>query len=170
MAKAASKIITMLPSTPQVESVYLDPSNGILAGVNRLPASTPPTGRDPEETPSEPDIKRPHTVLIDQTTLDPTAASRIATTIHESTQGRALMLDAPVSGGLYAFPWVRVSLNLCHAGIVAAESGSLTIMLGSPSLLASSIAIPLLRRMAREGGVVECGGTGSGVGVKVCNK
>lgn len=43
-------------------------------------------------------------------------------------------------------------------------------MFGSPSDLASSHAVPLLQRMAREGGVIPCGRNGTGVGVKVCNK
>lgn len=57
-----------------------------------------------------------------------------------------------------------------YPGIVAATAGSLTIMMGSPSPEASALAIPLLKRMAREGGVVECGTNGTGVGVKVANK
>lgn len=56
------------------------------------------------------------------------------------------------------------------SGIVAAAAGLLTVMFGSPSSLATSLARPLLERMAREGGVVACGGNGTGVGVKVCNK
>ena len=43
-------------------------------------------------------------------------------------------------------------------------------MFGSPSDLASGHAVPLLQRMAREGGVIPCGRNGTGVGVKVCNK
>jgi hypothetical protein len=56
------------------------------------------------------------------------------------------------------------------AGTTAATSGNLTIMFGSPSDLASGHAVPLLQRMAREGGVIPCGRNGTGVGVKVCNK
>jgi 3-hydroxyisobutyrate dehydrogenase len=43
-------------------------------------------------------------------------------------------------------------------------------MFGSPSPFATQQAMPLLQRMAREGGVIECGVNGAGVGVKVCNK
>lgn len=53
---------------------------------------------------------------------------------------------------------------------MAAEKGELTIMFGSPSPMATRLAMPLLQMMAREGGVIECGGSGTGVGVKVCNK
>ena len=57
-----------------------------------------------------------------------------------------------------------------NVGIVAAKAGSLTIMFGSSSDIASTCALPLLQRMAREGGLIACGGNGAGVGVKVCNK
>ena len=171
MATGASKIMTMLPSTPQVEAVYLDPQSGILAG---LPSSAPPLSPDAsspetssqefareleeaeEELPSSSSSESlggAHTLLIDGTTLDPTAAVAIAEKVHQATDGGAVMLDAPVSGG-----------------IVAAEAGALTIMFGSPSLATSVLAIPLLQRMAREGGVIACGGNGTGVGVKVANK
>jgi len=55
-------------------------------------------------------------------------------------------------------------------GIVGAEAGTLTIMFGSPSSEATALASPLLQTMAREGGVIACGGNGTGVGVKVANK
>jgi 3-hydroxyisobutyrate dehydrogenase len=59
---------------------------------------------------------------------------------------------------------------LSFAGIVAAKAGTLTIMFGSPSPIATSLAVPFLQRMARDDGVIPCGSTGAGVGVKVCNK
>ncbi|WVQ85301.1 hypothetical protein IAT38_007466 [Cryptococcus sp. DSM 104549] len=190
MASGASRIITMLPSTPQVQAVYLDPAAGILSGLQELPvdtpslrvdvsatssgdgasgteklsssttlssgaeATTPVTGTPgtPLSAPPPPTATAPHTLLIDQTTLDPTVAIDIANTIHSSTSHRTLMLDAPVSGGT-----------------VAATSGQLTIMFGSPSDSATALALPLLQTMARDGGVIKCGGNGAGVGVKVCN-
>lgn len=132
MAQAASRIVTMLPSTPQVESVYLDESQGILSGLLSLPPDTqalpspepslsisdiasppssapasPPSG---SASPSQPKSADPHTILIDQTTLDPTAAMAVASRIHEQTGGMALMLDAPVSGGMYALTGSRTQL------------------------------------------------------------
>ena len=178
----ASRILTMLPSTPQVESVYLDPQTGILAGIpDSAPALTPEStsltfdgaedsdGEGFASSAGEPATGKPHTLLIDGTTLDPTAAIRIAETIHEKTQGGAAMLDAPVSGGEVGSVRYLVT-RLTTPGIVAAEAGQLTIMFGSPSLHASSLAIPFLQRMARKDGVIACGGNGAGVGVKVCNK
>ncbi|KAK8865764.1 hypothetical protein IAR55_000911 [Kwoniella newhampshirensis] len=196
MALRASRILTMLPSTPQVETVYLDPKGGILAGLLELPPETPSvdtkslfrtpstpaadieeisssttispppappnttppldssTTMSPTSTTTRPTLSdtSPHTLLIDQTTLDPTIARGIASHIHSATALRALMHDAPVSGGTGA-----------------AERGELTIMLGSPSPYAKEMATELLSRMARIGGVIDCGENGAGVGVKVCN-
>jgi 3-hydroxyisobutyrate dehydrogenase len=98
MAAKACRVITMLPSTPQVEAVYLDTSSGILAGLKRLKRNIPPLSAQAAQDSPHSDTTA-HTLLIDQTTLDPTAARRIASTIQQETQGRALMLDAPVSGG-----------------------------------------------------------------------
>ena len=154
MAMNAGRIQTMLPSTPQVESVYLDPTNGILAGIPQNATSL-----------VNGSTTSPHTLLIDGTTLDPTAAVRIAQTVQQETNGGAVMLDAPVSGGKLPYPGV----SSCP-GIVAAETGALSIMFGSPSPEATALAVPMLERMAREGGVIACGQNGTGVGVKVCNK
>jgi 3-hydroxyisobutyrate dehydrogenase len=181
----------MLPSTPQVESVYLDPGAGVLAGIKDLPVDTEPLVPPPEalgegstgsQGAKEKSAMRtmvdsitgtgnehqPHTILIDQTTLDPTFAMSLAERVQSETLGRALMLDAPVSGGESSLRARRARAE--EAGTVAAASGNLTIMFGSPSELASSHAVPLLQRMAREGGVIPCGRNGTGVGVKVCNK
>ncbi|WVQ71026.1 hypothetical protein IAR50_000551 [Cryptococcus sp. DSM 104548] len=173
MVLLAAKVFTMLPSTPQVEAVYLHPVEGILAGLQELPSDTPNLSLEDEpqsslsgdasrasdeqfssttSISSGPPPTNPHTLLIDQTTLDPTVALAVSTRIHQQTSHKALMIDAPVSGGT-----------------VGAEKGELTIMFGSPSSMATGLAVPLLQRMARAGGVVECGGSGTGVGVKVCN-
>ena len=118
---SASTILTMLPSTPQVESVYLDPTAGILAGLKDVPPDTEPlelpltnmtTSSDQSSTQSKSPMRNmldsitgtgtehpPHTILIDQTTLDPTFAMSLAEKVQSETLGRALMLDAPVSGG-----------------------------------------------------------------------
>ncbi|OWT41120.1 3-hydroxyisobutyrate dehydrogenase [Cryptococcus neoformans Bt1] len=178
MVMGASKVFTMLPSTPQVQAVYLDQDNGILAGLAKLPSNTPPlpetlllsdtslpsdtftqgekvkkelTSTTDASSPAT-EVSQVHTMLVDQTTLDPTVSLSISSLIHDSTSSAALMIDAPVSGGT-----------------VAAERGELTIMFGSPAPIATRLAMPFLQMMAREGGVIECGGSGTGVGVKVCN-
>lgn len=96
MAVGASKILTMLPSTPQVEAVYLDPHSGILAGLHDLPPDTDSHNSSLLDGSNE---SAPHTILIDQTTLDPTFAVTLAEKIQSETLGRVQMLDAPVSGG-----------------------------------------------------------------------
>jgi 3-hydroxyisobutyrate dehydrogenase len=70
-ASAAELVITMLPSSPHVRSVYLS-ADGVLAGVVR---GTP---------------------LIDSSTIDPHTAREVAAAA--ATQGNPLA-DAPVSGG-----------------------------------------------------------------------
>ena len=64
-------VITMLPSSPHVKSVYLEP-NGVLAGV------------------------ADGVTLIDSSTIDPHAAREVAK--HAADHGNP-MADAPVSGG-----------------------------------------------------------------------
>lgn len=125
IAMSASRILTMLPSTPQVESVYLDPTAGILAGLKDLPPDIEPlelpltnmtTSSDQSSANSKSPMRSiidsvtgtgtehpPHTILIDQTTLDPTFAMSLAEKVQSETLGRALMLDAPVSGGESSF-------------------------------------------------------------------
>lgn len=103
VAKEAARVFTMLPSTPQVEAVYLG-DNGLLKGLADvqsgslsehvkanpwlLGASAAPSG-----------TTNANTLLVDHTTLDPTAAKRVADDVHSQTNKSALMIDGPVSGG-----------------------------------------------------------------------
>jgi 3-hydroxyisobutyrate dehydrogenase len=70
-ADAAELVITMLPSSPHVKTVYLG-SDGVLAGV------------------------APGVTLIDSSTIDPHTAREVA--VAAAQQGNP-MADAPVSGG-----------------------------------------------------------------------
>src|SRR5207247_4330131 len=70
-ASQAEMVITMLPSSPHVKTVYLG-EDGVLAGV------------------------RPGIVLVDSSTVDPHTAREVATLAAK--QGNP-MVDAPVSGG-----------------------------------------------------------------------
>lgn len=83
VCKLASTVFTMLPSSPQVESVYLG-ENGLLEALNELS----------EE-------KRKETLFIDSTTLDQSIAKIVASKMREVG---AEMVDAPVSGGKLYFP------------------------------------------------------------------
>jgi len=66
-------IVTMLPASPHVRSVYTDPETGLLARV------------------------RPGTLLIDSSTIDPATAKEVAA---QAQLRGAAMVDAPVSGGV----------------------------------------------------------------------
>lgn len=72
VASQASTIITMLPSSPHVRSVYLQ-ADGILQSVQS------------------------GALLIDSSTIDPTTARSVAV---EAKNKNARMIDAPVSGGV----------------------------------------------------------------------
>ncbi|KAJ3780813.1 NAD binding domain of 6-phosphogluconate dehydrogenase-domain-containing protein [Lentinula aff. detonsa] len=75
--RASQTIITMLPSSPQILSVYHD---GIIPTLRKLPA-------DQAES----------TFCIDSTTLDVDVARSVAKGVAEA---RSQMVDAPVSGGV----------------------------------------------------------------------
>jgi 3-hydroxyisobutyrate dehydrogenase len=85
IARIASTIFTMLPSSPQVEEVYLG-ENGILSALEELS----------EE-------KRRETLLIDCTTLDQSVAKEVARRMKAMG---AEMIDAPVSGGMSILPLI----------------------------------------------------------------
>lgn len=85
----------------------------------------------------------PTATLIDCSTVDVATAREVAAAV-----GRP-MLDAPVSGG-----------------VMGAEAGTLTIMVGGPAD-AFARAEPILKSMGRT--VVRCGEAGAGQGVKLCN-
>ncbi|XP_071941642.1 3-hydroxyisobutyrate dehydrogenase, mitochondrial-like [Antedon mediterranea] len=72
VAEKVDKIVTMLPSSPNVIDVYLG-NTGILKNVN------------------------PGTLLIDSSTIDPAVAKQVSAAAEKKG---AIMLDAPVSGGI----------------------------------------------------------------------
>lgn len=86
------------------------------------------------------------TLLIDCTSGDPATSQRIAARLAEHGIG---FIDAPVSGG-----------------VVGAENGKLTIMVGGdPALLEQ--AMPVLRAMGEK--IVHCGPVGAGDALKAVN-
>ncbi|KAF9532359.1 3-hydroxyisobutyrate dehydrogenase [Crepidotus variabilis] len=76
-AFASSKIITMLPSSPQVKSVY---NESIIPTLRKLHATS-----------------SADTLCIDSTTLDVSVAREVAASVVDTG---AQMIDAPVSGGV----------------------------------------------------------------------
>lgn len=82
VARLASVVFTMLPSSPQVEEVYSG-ENGLLDAVREL---------------AEKDRKE--TLFVDCTTLDAAVAKKVSGLVGELGGN---MIDAPVSGGKSRF-------------------------------------------------------------------
>ncbi|SCV67195.1 BQ2448_5841 [Microbotryum intermedium] len=80
VAKLAATVVTMLPSSPQVQEVYLG-ENGLYEGVEGLEGSE----------------RKAETLFVDCTTLEQGVAKEVAEKM--GTLGAA-MIDAPVSGGV----------------------------------------------------------------------
>jgi len=72
VASFADQIVTMLPSSPHVQEVYLG-ANGILQAI------------------------KDNSLLIDTSTIDPDAARDVASKVASK---KSVMVDAPVSGGV----------------------------------------------------------------------
>jgi 2-hydroxy-3-oxopropionate reductase len=122
VAAHADFVFTNVSDTPDVEEVLLGPS-GVLHGA------------------------RPGSVVIDNSTILPSATRRIAKVL----QGMGVeMLDAPVSGG--------------EQGAV---DGTLSVMVGGAAP-AFERALPLLRAIGRN--VVHVGDNGAGQVAKACNQ
>jgi 3-hydroxyisobutyrate dehydrogenase len=85
----------------------------------------------------------PDAVLVDASTIDVATAREVAAACGRS------MLDAPVSGG-----------------VMGAEAGTLTFMVGGPEE-AFARGEPVLRAMGRN--VIRCGEAGAGQAAKLCN-
>jgi 3-hydroxyisobutyrate dehydrogenase len=114
-------IVTMLPAAQHVKSVYLG-DDGILSGnVDGI-------------------------ILIDSSTIDPMSAREVA---KAAAAKKALMLDAPVSGGTGG-----------------AEAGTLTFMVGGEESLYTKM-LPVFQAMGKN--IVYCGAAGNGQVAKVAN-
>lgn len=124
VARRATRIITMLPDSPDVEQV-LEGADGVFTAI------------------------QPGTILIDCSSIAPTAARRLA----ERTRALgATMLDAPVSGGE-----------------IGAVSGTLSIMVGGDEAAFAEVK-PILDAMGNPEKVIRVGGEGAGQITKVCNQ
>jgi 3-hydroxyisobutyrate dehydrogenase len=122
VAEGADVVITMVTDTPDVRDVLLG-ENGALAGFR--------TGG----------------VIIDMSTISPSATREIATTAH--TKG-VEYLDAPVSGG--------------EGGAIA---GTLSIMVGGKEETFTA-CLPILQAMGKN--IIHVGGVGAGQLTKLCNQ
>jgi 2-hydroxy-3-oxopropionate reductase len=122
VAERADVVFVNVSDTPDVEAVVLGP-DGIVAGA------------------------RPGSVVIDNSTISPSATRRIAAALRE--RGVEL-LDAPVSGGQQG-----------------AIDGTLSVMVGGTTA-AFERALPLLRAIGRN--IVHVGDSGAGQVAKACNQ
>jgi 2-hydroxy-3-oxopropionate reductase len=127
VARHSDVVFTMLSDTPDVEQVLLglepDDPRCALAGCE--------AGK----------------VIIDMTTMSPSATRRIASRLAEAG---VTMLDAPVSGG-----------------DIGARDATLSIMVGGPEQTFTRIE-PLLQVLGRN--IVHVGGHGAGQVCKACNQ
>lgn len=122
VAERADVVFTVVSDTPDVEAVVLG-ADGVILGA------------------------RPGTVVVDMSTVSPSATRRIAAALAEKG---IEMLDAPVSGG--------------EAGAVA---GTLSIMVGGPAEVYAQV-LPLLQVLGRN--IVHVGDHGAGQVAKLCNQ
>jgi len=124
VAQRATRIITMVPDTPDVETV-VEGENGIFSGL------------------------QPGTIIIDMSSIAPTAAKRLA---DAAAARGATMLDAPVSGGE-----------------IGAIGGTLSIMAGGDAQAFEEVK-PILEAMGNPERIVRIGDAGAGQLCKVCNQ
>ena len=124
VARRATRIITMLPDSPDVEQV-LEGADGVFTAI------------------------QPGTIIIDCSSIAPTAARRLA---ERARSLGATMLDAPVSGGE-----------------IGAISGTLSIMVGGDESAFAEVK-PILDAMGNPEKVIRVGAEGAGQITKVCNQ
>lgn len=128
---AADTVVTMLPSSPHVKEVY-GGASGLLSSLKARTAA----GKAP-------------LLLIDSSTIAPPVAVEVAAAAAAHPDGKAVMVDAPVSGG-----------------VGGAEAGTLTFMVGGEDA-GFAAAKPVLEQMGKN--IVHCGAAGTGQAAKVCN-
>ncbi|KAI1084515.1 NAD binding domain of 6-phosphogluconate dehydrogenase-domain-containing protein [Whalleya microplaca] len=142
-AKAADTVITMLPGSDVVKSVYLDPQTGILAGAVTARAE----GSSSPKLVMECGTIESDTILAVAKTIQETSISKLSRTLT--------FVDAPVSGGP-----------------MGAVAGTLTFMVGCVPAVSSQV-FPLvksyLQHMGNADGIFLCGDVGAGTAFKILN-
>ncbi|CAK7202832.1 hypothetical protein SEUCBS139899_005559 [Sporothrix eucalyptigena] len=141
-AKAANTIITMLPNSPAVIAVYLNPQTGVLAGAKAAATGNPETK-----------------LIMECGTIETATIMSVAKATQElstsSLSNTLTFVDAPVSGGP-----------------MGAQAGTLTFMVGCSPAVASKtypVVKSLLKHMGNEDGIFLCGDVGAGTAFKVIN-
>ncbi|KAI1749123.1 NAD binding domain of 6-phosphogluconate dehydrogenase-domain-containing protein [Xylaria castorea] len=141
--KVADTVITMLPGSDAVKSVYLDQETGILAGAVAAAAS----GWLAPKLIMECGTIETDTIL--------TVAKATREVSDSTLDGTLKFIDAPVSGGP-----------------MGAEAGTLTFMVGCLPHVSDTV-FPVvksyLRHMGKEKEIFLCGDVGAGTAFKVIN-
>ncbi|CAB79093.1 3-hydroxyisobutyrate dehydrogenase-like protein [Arabidopsis thaliana] len=157
VAQDSEVVITMLPSSSHVMDVYTG-TNGLLLGENDIrPAlfidsSTidPQTTRKISLAVSNCNLKEKRASFCSSCEqVEIVSFSLVSSIFDVDNWEKPVMLDAPVSGG-----------------VLAAEAGTLTFMVGGPED-AYLAARPILQSMGRTS--IYCGGSGNGSAAKICN-
>jgi 3-hydroxyisobutyrate dehydrogenase len=99
------------------------------------------------EPPLSPKSLSQERLFIDCSTIDPLSSRQVASAVQTTNQGR--FVDAPMSGG-----------------VVGAQAGTLTFMLGAPESYVSRIE-PILLMIGKR--VLHCGEQGAGLSGKLAN-
>ncbi|KAF3403495.1 putative 3-hydroxyisobutyrate dehydrogenase [Penicillium rolfsii] len=132
-ARRANVVLTMLPNGAAVESVYLHPQSGILAGIH-------------DKSTHQPGAK---TMIVECGTIETATIDRIAqetSRLQEKLPSghSVVFLDAPVSGGP-----------------MGAQAGSLTFMVGGETEDFDQLK-PILSHMRNADGIYPCSAVGAG--------
>ncbi|KAK0629389.1 3-hydroxyisobutyrate dehydrogenase-like protein [Bombardia bombarda] len=145
-AKAANTVITMLPGSAAVETVYLDPTTGILAGAAAAAEASSPSSPEPR-------------LIMECGTIETSTILSVAKATYSlstSTLSSTLtFVDAPVSGGP-----------------MGAQDATLTFMVGCTPSVSDHIFPQVksyLQHMGNKDGIFLCGGVGAGTAFKVIN-
>lgn len=136
----ANTVITMLPTAPAVEKVYLDASTGIIAGAIEASKANPQ-----------------HKLIMECGTIETATILKVSQAasdaVSQLSAGATLdFVDAPVSGGP-----------------MGAQAGTLTFMVGASSTTPFEHAKAYLKHMGKEESVFHCGAVGAGTAFKVIN-
>jgi len=139
-AQQADMVVTMLPTSRAVESVYLDPKTGVLAGAIASLQAHPRTK-----------------IIMECGTIETSTILSVAKATAEAasalpSKASLTFVDGPVSGGP-----------------MGAQNGTLTFMVGTDVPEAFSPVKAVLSTMGVADSVFLCGGVGAGTAFKVIN-
>lgn len=136
----------MLPTSPVVKDVYLNPETGILAGITALASSS-------SGTPVKKLLMECGTIETATILSVNEASQKVHSEISSSNSANNVtFVDAPVSGGP-----------------MGAEAGTLTFMVGATDKSVFEPVKDILKHMGNPEGIFLCGDVGAGTAFKVIN-